>query len=236
MPSYLLNSLSWYFRSYVPFLHSDTLWAVAIASFRSNVAHHAELCILWDPIVDILEVGLTNWEGADCLADSSIDTMQMAAVVGEHLLSLHEHHEARLRQVKNQLHLLAGSVDVLVHCHHGDVMALQCWVSELEASDIKVTGGKEKYVMTRAMNDNESVLFQLIQWGVVNMSSFDKNLKGTGVCYSAVIGNCLWSLFKQEHTRNNHLERDLFKCLANNCILAGKVTSLRIKLGKFINN
>ncbi|KAF9642466.1 hypothetical protein BDM02DRAFT_3193175 [Thelephora ganbajun] len=41
---------------------------------------------------------------------------------------------------------------------------------------------------TREMCDDESVLFQLIQRGIMDMSSFDKNLKGTGVWYSAFLG------------------------------------------------
>ncbi|KAF9642492.1 hypothetical protein BDM02DRAFT_3193125 [Thelephora ganbajun] len=137
-PNHILLDMSssicnkWYFRSYVPFLHSDTLWAVAIASFQSNVAHHTALHILQDPIVDILEWPLC-WENA--------------------FSPYNEHHEARLHQVENQLHLLARSVDGLIHHHHGNVMALQHQVSELEAR-----------CMREDSDDDEAMLLGCPDW------------------------------------------------------------------------
>ncbi|KAF9642102.1 hypothetical protein BDM02DRAFT_3193915 [Thelephora ganbajun] len=130
MGSSLCNK--WYYCLYVPFLCSNSIWATAIASFRSNIICHAKLHILCDPIVDLLEMGLTDWGGADILADSSVNAICLATVVGECLLSLHEQHGSRICQLENQFHLLVHSVDVLVNWHHEDVMALQHQVSELE--------------------------------------------------------------------------------------------------------
>ncbi|KAF9642060.1 hypothetical protein BDM02DRAFT_3193997 [Thelephora ganbajun] len=44
-----------------------------------------------------------------------------------------------------------------------------------------------------AMNNDKSILFQLIQCGVVDMLSFNKNLKGTSPCYAVIHRNDLCS-------------------------------------------
>ncbi|KAF9644358.1 hypothetical protein BDM02DRAFT_3190680 [Thelephora ganbajun] len=41
---------------------------------------------------------------------------------------------------------------------------------------------------------------------ITDLSSFNKNMKGMGIWYSAVVGDHLWSLFKHECTRNDCLE------------------------------
>ncbi|KAF9643356.1 hypothetical protein BDM02DRAFT_3191794 [Thelephora ganbajun] len=89
---------------------------------------------------------------------------------------------------------------------------------------------------SREMNDDESVLFQLIQKGIVDMSSFDKNLKGTGVWYSAVIGDRLWAMFERERTRNDRLESDLHRLSREFRILSGRYVHLTQVFNKFIGD
>ncbi|KAF9642385.1 hypothetical protein BDM02DRAFT_3193368 [Thelephora ganbajun] len=62
---------------------------------------------------------------------------------------------------------------------------------------ISTLHNQDENCCSREMNNDESVLFQLIQKGIVDMSSFNKNLKGTGVWYSAVIGDQLWAMFER---------------------------------------
>ncbi|KAF9642921.1 hypothetical protein BDM02DRAFT_3192465 [Thelephora ganbajun] len=89
---------------------------------------------------------------------------------------------------------------------------------------------------SREMNDDESILFQLIQRGVVDMSSFDKNVKGTGVRYSAVIGDRLWAMFERERTRNDHLESDLHRLSGEFHVLSGRYHYLTGVFDKFIED
>ncbi|KAF9643596.1 hypothetical protein BDM02DRAFT_3191413 [Thelephora ganbajun] len=64
---------------------------------------------------------------------------------------------------------------------------------------------------SRSMVDDEKVLFDLVQVGIINHQEFDEPHKWSShsICYSTVVMDHLWALYEAEHTRNNHLKADL---------------------------
>ncbi|KAF9641911.1 hypothetical protein BDM02DRAFT_3133474, partial [Thelephora ganbajun] len=74
-------------------------------------------------------------------------------------------------------------------------------------------------------NDNESVLFSLLQAGLVDHQAFDLPHKWSsrGIRYSAVVADRLWSLYTAEHIRNDRLEAELHT-------LKGEVQLLSMRL------
>ncbi|KAF9642189.1 hypothetical protein BDM02DRAFT_3193724 [Thelephora ganbajun] len=74
-------------------------------------------------------------------------------------------------------------------------------------------------------NDDESVLFSLLQAGLVDHQAFDLPHKWSSrsIRYSAIVADHLWSLYTTEHTRNDRLEAELHT-------LKGEVQLLTMRL------
>ncbi|KAF9643532.1 hypothetical protein BDM02DRAFT_3191498 [Thelephora ganbajun] len=77
------------------------------------------------------------------------------------------------------------------------------------------------------MGDEEKVLFNLVSVGIIDHQEFNKLHKWSScsIRYSAIVANCLWALYKAEHTRNDRLEQELNAlkgqvALMNTCLLA----------------
>ncbi|KAF9642491.1 hypothetical protein BDM02DRAFT_3193124 [Thelephora ganbajun] len=94
----------------------------------------------------------------------------------------------------------------------------------------------DKNCRKRPMYDNESILFELIQRGVVDLSPNDDIAIGSIVQYMAVVGECLWSLLECQQAMINQLERHFYKAMSDNCVLSEKVIRLEAQLDKMKNS
>ncbi|KAF9642904.1 hypothetical protein BDM02DRAFT_3192488 [Thelephora ganbajun] len=82
------------------------------------------------------------------------------------------------------------------------------------------------------MYDDESVLFELIQKGVVDLPFNDDITIGSVLRYMAVMGECLWSLLEHQQAMINQIERHFYKAMSDNHILSKKVIRLEAWLNK----
>ncbi|KAF9642467.1 hypothetical protein BDM02DRAFT_3193169 [Thelephora ganbajun] len=84
----------------------------------------------------------------------------------------------------------------------------------------------------RDMYDDESVLFQLIERGLIDFPSSDDVAIGSIVRYTAVVGERLWSLLESQQVMFDQLERQLYRASSDNCVLSEKIIRLEARLDK----
>ncbi|KAF9642384.1 hypothetical protein BDM02DRAFT_3193366 [Thelephora ganbajun] len=82
------------------------------------------------------------------------------------------------------------------------------------------------------MYDDESVLFQLIERGLIDFPSSDDVAIGSIVRYTAVIGERLWSLLEGQQAMIDRLERQFYRTSSDNRILSEKIVRLEAQLDR----
>ncbi|KAF9644395.1 hypothetical protein BDM02DRAFT_3190635 [Thelephora ganbajun] len=87
----------------------------------------------------------------------------------------------------------------------------------------------------RQMYNDESVLFQLIEKGLVDFPPSDDIAIGSIVRYTAVVGECLWSLLEHQQVMINQLEKQFFRLMSDNRVLSKKIIRLEARFDKMEN-
>ncbi|KAF9643643.1 hypothetical protein BDM02DRAFT_3191359 [Thelephora ganbajun] len=85
--------------------------------------------------------GLTNWDGANADVDLQVDSMQLAACIGEQLLVCLEFAEAQVQTLENALQLQVLGLDTLLNQHSKDCHYLLGWNAALECKVEELTQG-----------------------------------------------------------------------------------------------
>ncbi|KAF9642546.1 hypothetical protein BDM02DRAFT_3193038 [Thelephora ganbajun] len=106
----------WYYPRFPSALYTDSIWVAAMSSFKSNVARGATAPMGTDlTLMDLLTVGLVDWEGANLENDRPKDSMRFAATVAERLLSRLEGVEGVVTTQANTLQLQVSGLDSLLN-------------------------------------------------------------------------------------------------------------------------
>ncbi|KAF9642048.1 hypothetical protein BDM02DRAFT_3194019 [Thelephora ganbajun] len=87
----------------------------------------------------------------------------------------------------------------------------------------------------RQMYDDKSVLFQLIEKGLVDFPLSDDVAIGSIVRYTAVVGERLWSLLEHQQAMIKQLERQFFRSMSDNRVLSEKIIRLEARFDKMKN-
>ncbi|KAF9651313.1 hypothetical protein BDM02DRAFT_3184576 [Thelephora ganbajun] len=133
----------WYYPHFPSTLYTDSIWAMVMASFKSNVQRGAVAPMGADlTLTDLLTLGLINWDGPNADEECPCDSMCFAAAVGERLLTCLEVLEAQVHTQENALQLqvlgnaaLEQEAEVLkqkVAQLEGEFSVLLAWVEVLE--------------------------------------------------------------------------------------------------------
>ncbi|KAF9649671.1 hypothetical protein BDM02DRAFT_3186156 [Thelephora ganbajun] len=80
------------------------------------------------------------------------------------------------------------------------------------------------------MYDDESVLLELIERGLVDLSSSEDVAICSIIRYTAVVGERLWSLLESQQAMINKVERHFYRAMADNRVLTGRVLRLEDRL------
>ncbi|KAF9642054.1 hypothetical protein BDM02DRAFT_3194008 [Thelephora ganbajun] len=86
------------------------------------------------------------------------------------------------------------------------------------------------------MYDDESVLFQLVERGLINFPSSDDVAIGSIVRYTAVMGEHLWSLLEHQQAMIDQVERRFYKAMSDNHVLSEKIIRLETRLDRMSAN
>ncbi|KAF9642873.1 hypothetical protein BDM02DRAFT_3132804 [Thelephora ganbajun] len=83
-----------------------------------------------------------------------------------------------------------------------------------------------------SMYDDESVLFELIERGMVDLSPSDNVAIGSIIRYMAVVGERLWSMLESQQAMINQVERQFYRAMSDNRVLSDKIVRLEAWLNK----
>ncbi|KAF9641839.1 hypothetical protein BDM02DRAFT_3133534 [Thelephora ganbajun] len=82
------------------------------------------------------------------------------------------------------------------------------------------------------MYDDESVLFELLERGIIDLSSSEDVAICSIIRYMAVVGERLWSLLESQQAMINKVERHFYRAMADNRVLTGRVLRLEDQLAE----
>ncbi|KAF9641843.1 hypothetical protein BDM02DRAFT_3194443 [Thelephora ganbajun] len=106
----------WYHPRFPSAPYTDSIWVAAMSSFKSNVARGAASPMGSDmTLMDLLTIGLVDWEGANSEEERPRDSMRFAATVAERLLSRLEVLEGGVSTQANFLQLQASGLDSMLN-------------------------------------------------------------------------------------------------------------------------
>ncbi|KAF9642578.1 hypothetical protein BDM02DRAFT_3192999 [Thelephora ganbajun] len=124
---------SWYYPRFPSALYTDSIWVAAMSSFKSNVMRGAAAPMGSDlTLMDLLTVGLVDWEGANFAAERPLDSMRFAAAVGERLLTRLEVLEGTVTSHSNALQLQSSGLDSSINARVEDRRVLLAKNAALE--------------------------------------------------------------------------------------------------------
>ncbi|KAF9641980.1 hypothetical protein BDM02DRAFT_3194144 [Thelephora ganbajun] len=82
------------------------------------------------------------------------------------------------------------------------------------------------------MYDDKSVLLELIERGIVDLSSSEDVAICSIIRYTAVVGEHLWSLLESQQVMIHKVERHFYRAMADNRVLTGRVLRLEDRLAE----
>ncbi|KAF9642615.1 hypothetical protein BDM02DRAFT_3192935 [Thelephora ganbajun] len=111
-----------------------------MSSLHSHVGRCAALGSTCDPLMSLISLGLTDWDGRNLLSNTSIDGVRLAVALAKCLLTLHEGVVLEVSTLACQVQQLVSSLDLLITFHSERLGRLEgrCFELDWELGELQV--------------------------------------------------------------------------------------------------